>query len=329
MAGKSPIPFSKPKVELHVHLDGAIRLKTILYYAKKRKIQLPTENEDELQKLISCSKPSTLTEVLLKFSHYMPVIAGSREAIQQIAYELVEDKANEGVIYFEARYSPHYLANCNVHPIPWGHSEGDLSPDEVVKIVNQGFQRGQQDFGIKVRSILCCMRHMEAWSTEVVELCKKYENDGVVGIDLAGDESMDCNSYPGHVQAFEMAVKYGVHRTVHAGEASPPQVIREAVELLKAERIGHGYSIIKDPLLYKELLLKQIHFEACPCSSVLTGACDPDYTKHPIVTFKRDKANFSLNTDDPLVFNSTIHTDYIIAAEYMNFSEAEFMAMIL
>ncbi|XP_072108187.1 adenosine deaminase-like isoform X2 [Mobula birostris] len=327
MAGKTPAPFPKPKVELHVHLDGAIRLKTILHYARKREIQLPAENEHELQKLISCGKPSTLTDALLKFSYYMPVIAGSREAIQQIAYELVEDKANEGVIYFEARYSPHYLANYNVHPLPWGQSEGDLSPDEVVQIVNQGFQSGQQDFGIKVRSILRCIHHMEAWLTEVVQPCKEYENEGVVGIDLAGDESMDCNSHPGHVQAFEMAMKYGVHRTVHAGEVSPPRVTREAVELLKAERIGHGYSVIQDPLLYKELLHKQIHIEACPYSSVLTGACDPDYTKHPIVTFEKDKANFSLNTDDPLVFNSTIHTDYIIAAEYMNFSEAEFMTM--
>uniref|UniRef100_UPI00398E520F adenosine deaminase-like n=1 Tax=Pristiophorus japonicus TaxID=55135 RepID=UPI00398E520F len=254
---------------------------------------------------------------------------GDREAIEQIAYELVEDKTNEGVIYFEARYSPHYLANCNVHPIPWGQSEGDLSPDEVVKLVNQGFQKGQRDFGIKVRSILCCMRHMEAWSPEVVELCKKYQNDGVVGIDLAGDELIDCQSYPGHIQAYEMAVKCGVHRTVHAGEVGPPKVVREAVERLNAERIGHGYSIIKDPALYKELLLKQIHIEACPLSSVLTGACDSDYTNHPVVTFKKDKANFSLNTDDPLVFNSTIHTDYSIAAEYMNFTELDFMTMNL
>ncbi|XP_067836733.1 adenosine deaminase-like isoform X2 [Heptranchias perlo] len=290
---------------------------------------MPVETEEELRNLVICRKPSTLTVVLSKFSYYMPVIAGDREAIQQIAYELVEDKAKEGVIYFEARYSPHYLANCNVHPIPWEQSEGDLSPDEVVKLVNQGFQQGQRDFGIKARSILCCMRHMEAWSPEIVELCKKYQNDGVVGIDLAGDELIDCESYPGHVRAYEMAVKCGVHRTVHAGEAGPPKVVREAVELLKAERIGHGYATIKDPLLYNELLQNQIHFEACPHSSVLTGACDPDFTNHPVVTFKKDKANFSLNTDDPLIFSSTIHTDYRIAAEYMNFTEVEFMTVNL
>ncbi|XP_041046295.1 adenosine deaminase-like isoform X1 [Carcharodon carcharias] len=330
MAGvASKTLFNKPKVELHCHLDGAIRLKTILHFAKKRKIQIPTENEGELRSLVTCNRPSSLTEVLSKFSYYMPVIAGDREAIQQIAYELVEDKAKEGVVYLEARYSPHYLANCNVHPIPWGQTEGDISPDEVVNLVNQGFRRGQCDFGIKVRSILCCIRHMQAWSPEIVELCKKYRNDGVVGIDLAGDELMDTESYPGHVQAYEMAVKCGIHRTVHAGEVGPPKVVREAVDILKAERIGHGYVTIKDPALYKEILQKRIHIEACPLSSVLTGACDPDYTKHPVVTFMKDEANFSINTDDPLIFNSTIHTDYNIAAEHMNFTELEFRTMNL
>ncbi|XP_078072480.1 adenosine deaminase-like [Mustelus asterias] len=321
--------FNQPKVELHCHLDGAIRLQTILHFAKKRKIQIPAENEGELYNLVTCSKPSSLTEVLSKFSYYMPVIAGDREAIEQIAYELVEDKAKEGIVYLEARYSPHYLANCNVHPIPWGQTKGDVSPDEVVNLVNQGFHRGQCDFGIKVRSILCCIRNMQAWSPEIVELCKKYRNDGVVGMDLAGDELINAEAHPGHVQAYEMAVKCGIHRTVHAGEVGPPNVVREALDILKAERIGHGYTIIKDPALYKEVLQKKIHIEACPLSSVLTGACDPDYTIHPVVTFQKDGANFSLNTDDPLIFNSTIHTDYNIATEYMNFTELEFKTMNL
>ncbi|GCB71240.1 hypothetical protein scyTo_0005884 [Scyliorhinus torazame] len=274
MAGvASKTLFHQPKVELHCHLDGAIRLQTILHFAKKRKIQIPAKNEDELRSLVTCSKPSTLTEVLSKFSYYMPVIAGDREAIQQIAYELVEDKAKEGIVYLEARYSPHYLANCKVHPIPWGQTEGDVSPDEVVYLVNQGFWRGQHDFGIK------------------------------------------------------MAVKYGIHRTVHAGESGPAKVVREALDILKAERIGHGYATITDPELYKEILQKNIHIEACPLSSVLTGACDPDYTKHSVVTFLKDKANFSLNTDDPLLFNSTIHTDYNIVAEHMNFTELDFKTM--
>ncbi|XP_066529219.1 adenosine deaminase [Hoplias malabaricus] len=321
--------FDKPKVELHVHLDGAIRIETIMDVAKRRGIALPVATEAEMTHLCILSKPSTLTEFLGKFSEYMHVIAGDREAIKRIAYEFVETKAKEGVAYVEVRYSPHFMANSNVEPIPWEQKEGDVTPDDVVNFVNQGLKEGEKDFKIKARSILCCMRHMPNWSMEVVELCKKYRNDGVVAIDLAGDESMDCESYPGHLKAYEEALRSGVHRTVHAGEVGRPSVVREAVEVLKAERIGHGYHTIEDQALYKQLLEDNMHFEMCPVSSKLTGACDPDFTKHPLIRFKEDKANYSLNTDDPLIFNSTLDSDYQAAKKYMGFTEEDFIKLNL
>ncbi|KAI1892313.1 hypothetical protein AGOR_G00132050 [Albula goreensis] len=311
-------------VELHVHLDGAIRLETILDVAKKRGIQLEAETLVDLTKLCTMEEPATLTEFLSKFNHYMHVIAGDRDAIKRIAYEFVETKAKEGVVYVEVRYSPHFLANCSVTPISWNQKEGDLTPDEVVSLVNQGLSEGEKDFNITVRSILCCMRHMPDWSMDVVELCKKYRNDGVVAMDLAGDESLNCQAYPGHRRAYEEAVRSGIHRTVHAGEVGPPAVVREAVEILKAERIGHGYHTIEDEALYKQLLKDHMHFEVCPISSKLTGACDPDFTKHPLIRFKEDQANYSLNTDDPLIFNSTLDSDYRTVKKYMGFTEEEF-----
>ncbi|XP_033850064.2 adenosine deaminase [Acipenser ruthenus] len=321
--------FDKPKVELHVHLDGAVRPETILHFAKKREMKLPVDTVEDLLQLIVCEKPASLTVFLGKFAHYMPVIAGDREAIKRIAYELVEMKAKEGVIYVEVRYSPHFLANCNVDPLPWNQKEGDLTPDEVVNLVNQGLREGEQAFNIKARSILCCMRHMPKWSSEVVELCKKYRNEGVVAIDLAGDESLNCEAFPGHRRAYEEAVKSGIHRTVHAGEVGPPSVVREAVEVLKAERIGHGYHTVEDQELYSQLLKQNMHFETCPISSYLTGACDPDYTKHPIIRFREDKANYSINTDDPLIFKSMLEDDYKTVKKYMGFTEEEFMRVNL
>ncbi|KAJ1123432.1 hypothetical protein NDU88_001901 [Pleurodeles waltl] len=315
--------FDKPKVELHVHLDGSIKPDTILYFARKRDICLP-ENIDSLLELVSYKDPLSLTEFLAKFNYYMPAIAGDREAVKRIAYEFVEMKAKEGVIYVEVRYSPHLLANSKVDPVPWGQNEGDLTPDEVVNLVNQGLRDGERDFNIKARSILCCLRHMPNWSPEVVELCKKYRNNTVVAMDLAGDESMNCEAYPGHRKAYEEAVRSGIHRTVHAGEVGPPSVVREAVEILKAERIGHGYHTVEDPILYKELMEKRMHFEVCPWSSYLTGACLTDFAQHPAIRFKEDGANFSLNTDDPLIFGSTLDTDYTIAKKYMGFTEEDF-----
>nr|XP_029478395.1 adenosine deaminase-like [Oncorhynchus nerka] len=318
------IVFNKPKIELHVHLDGALRVETILDVAKRRGIPLPAYTVEDMRRICVIHQPATLTEFLGKFAEYMHVIAGDREAIKRIAYEFVEDKAKEGVIYVEVRYSPHLLANTDVEPIPWNQDEGDLSPDEVVHLVNQGLAEGEKAYKIKARSILCCMRHMPSWSMDVVELCKKYKKNGVVAIDLAGDESLNCEAFPGHRMAYEEAARCGIHRTVHAGEVGPASVVKEAVEVLKAERVGHGYNTLKDQVLYKQLLEQNMHFEVCPISSRLTGACHPDFTEHPVITFRKDKANYSLNTDDPLIFNSNLHLDYSTAQEYMGFTEEEF-----
>ncbi|KAG7263832.1 hypothetical protein CRUP_003841 [Coryphaenoides rupestris] len=321
------VVFDKPKIELHVHLDGAIRVQTILDVAKRRGISLPADTVEEMTQIIIVQQPASLTEFLGKFAEYMHVIAGDREAIKRIAYEFVEDKAKEGVIYVEVRYSPHFLANTGVEPIPWDQEEGDVSPDEVVRLVNEGLTEGEKAFHIKARSILCCMRHMPSWSMNVVELCKKYHHEGVVAIDLAGDESLNCEAYPGHRMAYEEAVRCGIHRTVHAGEVGPPSVVKEAVEVLMAERVGHGYRTLEDQDLYRDLLAKKMHFEVCPISSKLTRACEPDFTKHPAIRFREDKANYSLNTDDPLIFNSNLHLDYSTAQKYMGFTEKEFQRL--
>uniref|UniRef100_A0A4W6D3N6 Adenosine deaminase n=1 Tax=Lates calcarifer TaxID=8187 RepID=A0A4W6D3N6_LATCA len=268
------------------------------FLSRRRGISLPANTVEEMTSLIIVKEPATLTKFLGKFAEYMHVVAGDREAIKRIAFEFVEDKAKEGVIYVEVRYSPHFLANTQVDPIPWNQEEGDLSPDEVVRLVNEGLKEGERAFNITARSILCCMRHMPSWSMDVVELCKKYRHEGVVAIDLAGDESLNCEANSEHRQAYE------------------------AVEVLKAERVGHGYRTLEDQVLYKNLLAQDMHFEVCPISSKLTGACNSDFTKHPVIT--KDKANYSLNTDDPLIFNSSLHDDYSIAHQFMGFTEEEF-----
>ncbi|XP_023598015.1 adenosine deaminase-like [Trichechus manatus latirostris] len=243
--------FNKPKVELHVHLDGAIKPETILYYGKKRGIPLPADTVEELQNIIGMDKPLALTEFLAKFDYYMPAIAGCREAIKRIAYEFVQMKAKEGVVYVEVRYSPHLLANSKVKPIAWNQPEpGDILPTD--------------------------------WSPEVVELCKKYRHN-VVAIDLAGDETIEGSSlFEGHLKAYKEAVRSGVHRTVHAGEVGSAEDVRQAVDRLKTERVGHGYHTLEDEALYKRLLQENMHFEVCPWSSYLTGAWKPE-TEHAVI----------------------------------------------
>ncbi|EHH50009.1 Adenosine deaminase [Macaca fascicularis] len=282
--------FDKPKVELHVHLDGAIKPETILYYGRRRGIALPANTAEGLLNVIGMDKPLTLPEFLAKFDYYMPVIAGCREAIKRIAYEFIEMKAKEGVVYVEVRYSPHLLANSKVEPIPWNQAEGDLTPDEVVVLVGQGLQERERDFGVKAWSILCCMCHQPNWSPDV---------------------------------AYQEAVKSRIHCTVHAGEVGLAEVVKEAVDILKTERLGHGYHTLEDQALYDRLRQENMHFEICPWSSYLTGAWKPD-TEHAVVRLKNDKANYSLNTDDPLIFKYTLDTDYHMTKWDMGFTEEEF-----
>uniref|UniRef100_A0A8C9DKQ9 Adenosine deaminase n=1 Tax=Prolemur simus TaxID=1328070 RepID=A0A8C9DKQ9_PROSS len=305
-------------VELHVHLDGAIRPETILYYGRKRGVRLPANTAEELQNVIGMDKPLTLPDFLAKFDYYMPAVAGSREAIKRIAYEFVEMKAKEGVVYVEVRYSPHLLANSKVEPVPWNQAEGDLTPDEVVALVGQGLQEGERDFGVKVRSILCCLRHQPNWSPEVVELCKKYRQHTVVAIDLAGDETLQGSSLlPGHVQAYEVGP--GRARLLPTvGRTGSVELPSSQVCLGWVWGLGTGR---EDPLL--SLPASHLLFQVCPWSSYLTGAWKPE-TEHAVVRFKNDQANYSLNTDDPLIFKSTLNTDYQMTKQDMGFTEEEF-----
>uniref|UniRef100_UPI00358ED3AB adenosine deaminase isoform X2 n=1 Tax=Myxine glutinosa TaxID=7769 RepID=UPI00358ED3AB len=293
------------QVELHVHLDGAIRLETIAELAR-----------------------------------------GDKEAIRRVAYELVQDKAREGVVYLEVRYSPQLLATADVEPKSWGLPRGDLDPNGVVEAVSKGLREGAAEFSVITRSILCCMRHRPAWSPEVLRLCVRHggvldiehenvptnetsslEQPMVVGMDLAGDESLVTVAGSGHIQAFQEARRMGIHRTVHAGEAGPASVVREAVTKLKAERIGHGYHLLEDLELYHLLLQQQIHFEMCPWSSYITGAYVGDFNKHPLIRFLADGASVSLNTDDPLILGSTLETDYCLARRHMSCTDENFIAM--
>uniref|UniRef100_UPI00358F9B6A adenosine deaminase isoform X3 n=1 Tax=Myxine glutinosa TaxID=7769 RepID=UPI00358F9B6A len=290
------------QVELHVHLDGAIRLETIAELARRKGHKEVLTSVEDLRKSIVMDHPESLSKFIHRFGLYLPVIAGDKEAIRRVAYELVQDKAREGVVYLEVRYSPQLLATADVEPKSWGLPRGDLDPNGVVEAVSKGLREGAAEFSVITRSILCCMRHRPAWSPEVLRLCVRHggvldiehenvptnetsslEQPMVVGMDLAGDESLVTVAGSGHIQAFQEARRMGIHRTVHAGEAGPASVVREAVTKLKAERIGHGYHLLEDLELYHLLLQQQIHFEMCPWSSYITGAYVGDFNKHPLI----------------------------------------------
>ncbi|XP_020610606.1 adenosine deaminase-like isoform X2 [Orbicella faveolata] len=312
----------KSKVELHVHLDGAVRIQTIIDLAKKKQFKLPSFEKEKLQDLVSVSldKPSSLRGFLGCFHIFLPLIVDDAAAMERIAYEFCEDQSLCGVLYFEVRYSPHLLCTTDLEQ----PEEKLVSPRDIVEAVNRGLKRGEHDFGVIARSILCCMRHMPDWSLEVVSLCQEFADDGVVGIDLAGDESLgEIPAMKGHVIAFKEARRLNIHRTVHAGEAAPADSVKEALDILHAERIGHGYHVLEDNALYKRIIDERIHLEVCPTSSILTGAVKPCFKTHPLRRFVEDGVNFSINSDDPLICQTRVDIEQGVAFDQIGLSPAE------
>lgn len=247
------------------------------------------------------------------------VCRDDEEIIERVAYEFCEWQAMEGVCYTEARYSPHCFLS-NGFECPSGakttacHAPG-LTAEGALRAVMRGFERGEQDFGIKVRSILCCIQGHPQCSREILELALKYR-DHVVAIDIAGNEDKDEGDGgedpfgPVEIEVFQEAARQGLHRTVHSAEAGPARNVKLAIEQLKAERIGHGYRVVDDLEIYEACLKDRIHFECCPHSSILTGALPLSTNKHSIVKFAEDGANFSISRDDPTITQASLDQEY-------------------
>jgi len=283
-------------IELHLHLDGAIRLST-LYELSQKKNLFKTDTIDEFEKIVSIGNKKcfdSLTDCLSIFNNIVSLIAGNKEYLERIAYEICEDQYNNGVLYTEIRYNPHILMGQN------------LSIDEVIQTINTGIKRGCSKYPIFVNCILCCLRHKPMWSLDIVESCIKYRNDGIVGMDIAGDEKNYFDNL--HREYFAYAHKNNINITAHAGESGGSDNIRSAITKLHAKRIGHGYACSTDHYLMAYLKRKNIHLECCLTSSLKTNSIK-DINKHPLKIFNKKNMNFSINTDDPSIFNTSFQNE--------------------
>nr|AAT39739.1 adenosine deaminase [Trichinella spiralis] len=311
-----------PKVELHVHLDGAIRHSTIVDIAKQKNIGLPSMEVEKLREFVVTQEPMSLDRMLKDFEIFTPVLIGDPDAIERVAYEFCETQKKNNVLYTEVRYSPHLLSNTaknsywpDVGPYK---GKGEVTPEKVVMAVNEGLRKGQRDFGIQVRSLLCCIVCYPSWSEEVVHMCEKFKKDGVVGIDQAG-----YVHFPHEAKIFQMAKSRGIHRTVHAGEVGTADNVKQAIEQLQVERIGHGYRVLQDESIYELAKNGGYHFELCPLSSVVSGSVVSDWSTHPARRFLKDQLNFSINTDDPTILDNSMCSEFEICKEKLGFTETD------
>ncbi|VDO28818.1 unnamed protein product, partial [Heligmosomoides polygyrus] len=238
--------FSKEsvQVELHLHLDGSIRFSTLLELSLAHGTPLKgAKTVEELKKVLITHEPANLSKVLEAFDLFLPIVRGDKVAIERIAYEMCEDQAANGVIYFEGRYSPHLLC------LPGG----ELTPKGVVEAVKRGFDRGEAKFGVKARSIMCCIRGLDQYADDILQLATDLRHLGVVAIDVAGSAHGADEQYEAKVvHIFQEAFKRGIHRTVHAGESGGAKEVAKAINDMHAERIGHGYRVMRDSDMYKQ-----------------------------------------------------------------------------
>ncbi|GIX60586.1 adenosine deaminase isoform X1 [Babesia caballi] len=343
--GTSSYPeFNFPKVELHLHFGGAIRPETAFYYAQKRNIDIGVKSVEELVKRMT-SKTTTQSEFITMYDRIVASVAGDKEALKRVAYEIVETKAKEGAVYIEVRFSPHLYCTKISDQRSWEHALGDLppeegeepyvvdterehmcmniptdsriGPEEAILAITEGLAEGERDFGCKARSLLCCIRPHPAWSYEVVQLAKKYRHLGIVGIDLAAVEREGSTVYWGHVKAYQEAERAGIYRTVHAAEAGSAENLRQALDVLKANRIGHGYNVQDDPALFKRCADIKVHFEVCPHGARRRGMRSPDrrHIADSVKNFFAAGINFGLNTDDPTFHRTTLPSVYMMAID--------------
>lgn len=303
-----------PKVLLHDHLDGGLRPETIIELAEQQKYKkLPTKDPTELSEWFHRgANKGNLIEYLQGFEHTCALMQ-TKESLERIAYEMMEDMKNDGICYVETRFAPVL------------HLDKKLHYDDVITAVLNGLERGREDFGVKFGLILCGMRNMKN-SLEIAELAVNNRNKGVVGFDLAGEEG----GYPpkDHLEAFQFIQRENFNITIHAGEAFGKESIWQAIQICGAHRIGHAARLLEDVVLDKNgdvvslgelsqyVLDKRLPLEICLLSNVHTGAID-SLENHPFGIFYNKKFRVFLNTDDRLMSDTTLTKEYLTATEVL------------
>ena len=298
-----------PLLDLHRHLDGCVRLETILELGRRHGLPLPAWDVEGLRPhtQVSGRQPGVM-EFIEKF-RWMTGVMVDLDAVRRIARENVEDAGREGLAYVELRFSPWFMAE------PHG-----LDPAAVVEAVADGVRSGALDFGVRTSLIGILSRTYgpeTAWRE--LDALLAYR-DRLVALDLAGDEAR----WPGElfVGHFRRARDAGLHVTIHAGEADGAHSVRQAIEELGAERIGHAVRAVEDPGLLDLMLERRIGIEANLTSNVQTSTV-PDYASHPLRRFLELGLLATVNSDDPGISGITLAHEYEVAAPAAGLSPAQ------
>ncbi|HEX7918858.1 MAG TPA: adenosine deaminase [Gemmatimonadales bacterium] len=303
-----------PKAELHIHLDGCLRPATMIELARQAKVTLPVSGVDALAKWMLVDDARDLEDYLKRFEVTIALLQ-TAEAIERVAYEMVEDAKADGLRYFEVRYCPTLSGRQG------------LSVEAVVQAQWKGLQRGEKDFGVPSRIINTALRqNAPADSLDLARRSVALKDHGVVGFDIAGGEA--GRYAKSHAEAFRVAREGYLGVTVHAGEAAGAGSVRQALFDCGADRIGHGTRLFEDPALEAYVRDRQIPIEINLTSNVQTRAVT-GAGAHPVKRYLERGLKVFLNSDSWLMSGTTCSEEYRRATEALGLSQAQLATMML
>jgi len=295
-----------PKIDLHRHLEGSLRLDTLIEVARDFKLDLPTER-DVLRAYVQITDEGGDFRTFLSKFGVLRKFYQSPEVIKRFAYEAVEDAAKDNVRYLELRFTPMALARLQNYAF-----------EEVTDWVIESVEKAQRDYAIQVRLIVSINRHEDvSIGYRALRLALDNRSRGVVGFDLAGDEA----NYPAEpfTKLFQEANEQGLRITIHAGEWSVPENIRYAISEMCAARIGHGVRVMEDHEVFAVALKHDAAFEVCVTSNVQSGVVQR-FVDHPVKAMFDSGLHVTLNTDDPSVSDITLTDEINVVAASLGFS---------
>lgn len=298
-----------PLIDLHRHLDGSVRLETILDVGLQHDLPLPARDLEGLRPYVQVTTPQPdILAFFAKFEWQVGILV-NYDVCRRIAYENVRDAQREGIDYIELRFSPVFMAE------PHG-----LNPAGVAEAVVDGVAAGQREFGVRANLIGIISRTYgpEVGQKELDALLT--QRDHLVALDLAGDEK----NFPGEwfLDHFRQGREAGWQVTVHAGEAGGSQSIWQAIRELGAARIGHAVRAVDDPALMDYLAQNRIGVETNLTSNVQTSTV-PSYASHPLKTMLEHGILVTINTDDPGISAIDLPFEYQVAVEKAGLSPAQ------
>ena len=303
------MPARPPLIDLHRHLDGSVRLETILDLGRLHKIPLPGDTLDALRPHVVVTTPQPgLIEFLAKFK-WMTAVLADYDACRRIARENVEDAHREGIRYIELRFSPAFMADAH-----------NLDPSRVTAAVIEGVREGEAATGVKANLIGILTRTYGPVRARRELRALLDHKDEITALDLAGDEG----NWPAElfIEHFKEGRDAGWHVTVHAGEAAGAQSIVTAIDQLGATRIGHAVRAVEDEGVMDLLRERHIGIEANLTSNVQTSTV-PDYASHPLRKFLAAGLLATINTDDPGISGIDLAYELDVAAPAAGLDESQ------